>query len=936
MKSLLSFIYMLLFATIVNGQLIGIESSIPPGANWRQLNTDTVRVVYPEGLESQARRLGGMVHYMAENHNASLGDKVKKIDIFLLNQSVVSNGYVATPPFHSKFYTQAPQVSFAGTTDWLDLLAIHEYRHVLQMSNALKGPTKWLYYAFGEILWAGAAHLAAPPWFWEGDAIMQETLLTHSGRGTVPGFGVYLKTIADMEEPWSYEKMVCGSYKDLIPNHYYLGYDLCLYGRANYGNDFWKDIYKEATGYRSIIWPFSNAIWTRTGLRTDGFYREMMASLSNPIQENSVPLLMETNSGKNIPTMYSYPKFRNEKEVIALKEDFNRPGWFISLTAEGEEEEILQTGYGMGTFDVNQDRLVWNESASHPRWADVSYSNIFIYDFNSRKTRQLSMNTRYFAPSFSPDGKLLVVVETDESMQNSLVVLDIDSGKLLERFSLEGNPFLTYPDWLNQNHLVVVAQKNSYQSLLMIGRKEQLVDTLVYPQRRLIEHVSCQNGKVYYSTNATNHKNQLVCVDPESGSVQRSDLNLVPYLLEMPAVSGDGKVVFVNSRLNQKTLTLAKEKDVFGFIPETGTLEQLEQIYQEGSRDYALMRLTAAEGGKLPDTFAFNAHEKNYRPGFHKMRLHSWILNPSYPSISLMLQANDALGTSGLYVEPGYNFNEGAFFTNINISYGAYFPRFDVGLSSLVNRSALFFEDGEHVAYNWNEMVVNGSVQLPIRFTRRHYLYRFNPVIGYRYINASGYPSYLNNEFHVLSAEFNGLVFQKSAYRSIKPRFGVDVRFSVKKVINNNDQPVLSAGMDLYLPGLFPTHSTWFDLDYRCQADDSEYVFLDNYFYAGVIDPETTDDWITGVKAFYGFPLWYPDIAAGPFAFFKRLRMNLNYKVDVYPAFSTNDLTLNHSVGFELVTDARYFRLFDQPIGLGLDVGITDGFGPLTFRIVLQ
>jgi hypothetical protein len=937
MKSLLSILSILLFGSVLNGQLIGIESSIPPGIDWRQLNTDTVRVVYPAGLESQARRIGGMVHYMAEHQTGSLGEKVRKIDIFLLNKTVESNGYVATPPFHSKFYTQAPQVSFAGTTDWLDLLAIHEYRHVQQMSNALHGPTKWMYRLFGEIGWAGAAHLAAPAWFWEGDAVVQETLLSHSGRGRVPGFGVHLRTIASLEVPFDYEKMVGGSYRDFIPNHYYLGYELALYGRKQYGNRFWRNIYREATNYDGLLWPFSGAIRASTGMRINQLYGEMMKELDWTPSESSVSLLYESSRNPGVPASYSFPRFRDDQQLVVLREDFNRPPVFVLTGTGGEEVPLLKAGYGTGSFDADPDHLVWNERVSHPRWADVSYSNLFLYDFDSGRIRQLTRNTRYFAPSISPCGKRLVAVETEESMQANLVVLDLETGDLTERITLPGNAFLTFPDWLGDTSLVFVAQENSRQSVLRLDLLQRTVDTLVWPQTEMIEHLHVVHGKVYYSTNAAYDKNQLVCLDLPGGEVKRSKLNLVPYLMEMPVVSENGQVAFVNTRFNQKTLAIAREEDIFEYVPPMGTLEQMNRLYQRSSYDYTLLELTGEEGGVLPDTFPWDAREQKYRPGFHKMKWHSWILNPSFPGISLMLQANDALGTSGLYVEPGYNFNEGTFFTNVQLSYGAFYPKFELGLSTLVNRSARFYQEGDYYDRNWDEFVVRSAVQVPLSFTQRHFYYRFNPVMGYRYIGTSGFPLNSVSRFHVGYLSVQAAAFQRSAYTSIKPRFGVDGALSVQKVINNDDQPMFAAGLNLYLPGWYITHSIWFDMDFRYMDKNNAYPFIDQYDYVPGSFPEKKGDWIAGVKAYYGFPLWYPDRSIGSLVFFKRLRMNLNYKLDAFPAYGSGEFLFYQSVGFELVTDARYFRLADQPIGIGIDLGVgPEGFGPLSFRIVLQ
>ena len=64
----------------------------PPSMRWRQINTDTARIIYPVSLESQAQRVANLVHHIGKNAYGSIGDRHKKINIVLQNQTVVSNG----------------------------------------------------------------------------------------------------------------------------------------------------------------------------------------------------------------------------------------------------------------------------------------------------------------------------------------------------------------------------------------------------------------------------------------------------------------------------------------------------------------------------------------------------------------------------------------------------------------------------------------------------------------------------------------------------------------------------------------------------------------------------------------------------------------------------------------------------------------------------
>src|ERR1051325_7721741 len=76
----------------------------PPSLHWKQINSDTARIIFPAGLASQAPRAASIVHHLAaqpstpghaQGSGISLGNKLYKINIVLQNQTIVSNAYVA-------------------------------------------------------------------------------------------------------------------------------------------------------------------------------------------------------------------------------------------------------------------------------------------------------------------------------------------------------------------------------------------------------------------------------------------------------------------------------------------------------------------------------------------------------------------------------------------------------------------------------------------------------------------------------------------------------------------------------------------------------------------------------------------------------------------------------------------------------------------------
>src|SRR5687768_7511435 len=150
----------------------------PPSVRWNQINTDTARVIFPAGLERQALDISALVHKISAISKNSIGSNVSKINIVLQQHPTDANGYVSLGPFRSEFFLTPRQNSFElGSLPWHKTLALHESRHVQQYSNFRRGLSKAFYVAFGQEGQALANNLAIPDWFYEGDAVYQETLL---------------------------------------------------------------------------------------------------------------------------------------------------------------------------------------------------------------------------------------------------------------------------------------------------------------------------------------------------------------------------------------------------------------------------------------------------------------------------------------------------------------------------------------------------------------------------------------------------------------------------------------------------------------------------------------------------------------------------------------------------------------------------------------
>src|ERR1043165_919437 len=153
---------------IINGAIAQVFGGNPPSIHWKQINTDTARIIFPEGIDSTAERVSNIVHWLAKNNPAPLGSRVRKVNIVLQTQTTISNGYVSLAPFRSEFYLTPSLDNFdIGSINWPEELAVHEFRHVEQFNNFRNGISKLAYYLFGDEGLSVAVNAAVPDWLFE-------------------------------------------------------------------------------------------------------------------------------------------------------------------------------------------------------------------------------------------------------------------------------------------------------------------------------------------------------------------------------------------------------------------------------------------------------------------------------------------------------------------------------------------------------------------------------------------------------------------------------------------------------------------------------------------------------------------------------------------------------------------------------------------------
>ncbi|UYQ94243.1 hypothetical protein MKQ68_03950 [Chitinophaga horti] len=896
----------------------------PPSHKWRQINNDTVRVIFPEGMDSIGQRVANTVMYINRHNRLSIGGKQEKMSIVLQNQTLQANGYVQLAPFRSEFYLAPPPNSNdMGAMSWVDQLSIHEYRHVLQNTNFNVGISKVVGIIGGELGQTAATNIAVPNWYWEGDAVLSETALSEQGRGRLPAFFDGFRALSLAEKDYSYMKIRNGSLKDYVPSHYPLGYIMSSYGRYEHGTTFWKDVTDDAVRYRGVIYPFSHSLKRRTGKNVAGFYNAGInwyrQQWERDVQQSGAfdDTAMISPDVRTV-TDYKYVYTTTNGDLLVLKSSYKKIAGFYRIDKNGHEERLFAPGFGFDDyFGYRNERMVWTETRYHPRWTWKDYSVVMIHEAGN--TRQLTLKTRYFSPDISADGKLVCAVSSSPDMHYNLDVLDAATGEVYKQLPNPQNWYYTYPKFTDDGQSVVAGVRGPDGRIALIKQSIATGEsTFLLPwDRHVLGIPSLQGDTILLTANYGNVDNVY-------------------------AVTADGVHQVTNARNGVQHMAVSDGQLVFSEFTAKGyklfrTPLQFRKVQASQS---AWLRPDFKEGGsiigRVPQT---NNPVTKYSQLHGMFNLHSWVPVFSDPDFSVTAYSDNILNTVTASASYNYNRNEGSSQISADILSGALFPYLSTGAAYTFNRS-LYVNDSIEVF--WREADWHAGISVPLQLSRG--LYGRALTIGGTYTykqrikNASSKYMFRDTELQYVTGTLSFVNQRIKARQQINSRFAQSVYLQYRRSVNAVHAWQFMGRADLYLPGLFPTHSLVLQGAYQQRDTSLRYAFNDNFAYArGYNEPFYERVYKLGAN--YHFPIAYPDWGFGHMLYFMRIRGNVFYDHSIARTLWSLRNTRYASTGGELYFDTKVGNSIPFTFGLRysylLDIDPQDPGRQHYFQLIL-
>ncbi|MBN2281927.1 MAG: PD40 domain-containing protein [Candidatus Marinimicrobia bacterium] len=432
----------------------------PSDIHWKQIQSDQYTLIFPEEISQHAIRIANRLEYISPKIGFYLQDEHQPLSLILSNRSVWSNGYVTMFPYKSEWYSLPYTGKSIFIGDWHNMLSLHETRHVHQYTYLNHGLIKFSGFLFGDYGRGIAMNIMIPDWYKEGDAVLTETLWSYSGRGRIANFQQCYRTILLTEPNLKYETARFGSYKRPTPDDYELGYFMTAFLARKYGYEAWSGILKSATwlSFKNPISPMSAAIEKYTDYEGT---KKLFYSMQVELKE----IWFKQDEGIKSDSLFHYRSAKDKHftdHVLPYKDQKGILYYLKSSNAFGtavycENKKIINVPHYVATYglDIRNEKIIWSQYREDKRWDKQSWLDIAIFNIKNRELKILTKNRRYFCPSISSDGTKIAAVEFTDTRQCNIVIIEANSGELIQKIHSPDNEMVHYPTWSSDDQQLV-------------------------------------------------------------------------------------------------------------------------------------------------------------------------------------------------------------------------------------------------------------------------------------------------------------------------------------------------------------------------------------------------------------------------------------------------------------------------------------------------
>lgn len=857
----------------------------PASQQWKQIRSDSFRVIFPSGQSANAQRVSSIIMGVDKGFGNRGFKRFSNIPIVLQHKTNIANGYVGMGPWRSEFFLTPDQNSFElGSIPWLDVLSLHEYRHVQQNRHFMQGITGATYRVLGQLAGVVVSGAAVPDWFWEGDAVWQETRLTGQGRGRIPAFYNGYRSLWNSGKDYSWMKLRNGSLVDYVPNHYQLGYLLSSFGHERYGEEMWSKVTSDAVRYKGLFYPFQKAVKKHTGSYYYNFTTSALEAFRQNVAEDS--LSKYAASQENYVQSFEFPQWLNDSLVVAVRSSYSQIPTFVLVNEKSEVVKEIDTRYISldRQFSLKNGKIVYAGYQPHERWGYRDFHEIVLLDVASGEQQFITHNKRYFSPDINESGNRIITVAAREEGSNELHLLD-NKGSLIKVIKNTGKLFYTYPKFYDERTIVsAVRNDDGKMALIRVNLEDDSFEQLIPFTSTIIGFPSVHNGRISFTASVSQAEENYTW---ENGNISQ---------INEPSNLG----VYQPSELNGK-FVMQGFSSVGDQLIFSASTEEAKDFPSVLNGPYPF-----ASGQKIivkKQDVVYDSTE--YHKGKNLFNFHSIIPIFSDPDYNLSIVSDNVLNNFSSEINLQYNTNEQYKKIGFSLLYGGLFPWIRAGVDYTADRN-FFTPDGR--AY-FNQVEARVGLQVPLNLSGgKNYRY-LNSRIDYVH-NDGSFQGKWKDSFGYRSYGYINPVISFSnriqqAVQNIYPRLGYNVLVDFRKSIVNRNYYQLNTNNFLLLPGFKMNHNLV--IQGAMQLRDPNIVAFTNNFPMSRGYVSVNEDKMYRLGVNYHFPMFYPDWGFGNLVYFLRIRGNGFYDHAIVKSAGRAARNLN-SAGIEIFFDTKWWN----------------------------
>lgn len=889
---------------------------------WMEINSDKYKLLYPEGYSLSARRFAFVLDTIYPHIDFDINIPLRKLPIVMRTENLFSNGYVTWAPKREELVMTPSMDNYALL--WSKGLAVHEGRHVAQISTMKRGLSKIASWILGEA-GVSVALLVVSSWQMEGDAVLAETQFAEYGRGMQPDYTLaYRAMFADGRNSLRHvDPFVCGSYKHYYPDIYHYGYQVMSAADYYLPSGTWGEVLKYSAKWPIFIVP--DYVYLRRHYKTS--YRAIarrafgeLDSLWKPYADVKENFRYLTPENPRSYTTHQYP-IKVDSSIVAIKTDFDTPTSLVDLSSG---RSITPVGSISSRPASQNGVLYWSEYKPHPIFEQVTFSMIRSLDTRTGKRENFARWGRNFMVTPMGD-QGFATVSMDELSNHFIRFFDRDFRNIdTYRFERGREVAIQGLAWDSVTRsLCFIALDKSGMYLSSIRRNSRggwNAEQLTKPSVVTISDLTASNGKLYFSS-IQSGKNEIHTLDIASRVEHR--LTHSRFASTAPSATSGDTMLF--TAYTPSGYMVARGSTDTASRPTVAWSRRPENILNPVRRRWDVPIVDSIDGQIAQQP------EKRYSKGGHLFNLHSWapvgfdgdyILEdrPMQLAFGATAFLQSVLGDMEGYATYGWlnrsHWLKGRFIYTglpLRISIGAEYGGGD----------QLFYGKGvqgessvDHDPY----FAVDASLILPLNFSSSGFSRLLQPSFAVKYSNSK---LWNGTSYNMGMAKYDAFLWWSStrytAHRSITPRLGYALRAGVSGAFNADFAHLYSLYARGYIPGVAKNHSITIAAAAQYQSSKL-YMFGSKVLVpVGVNDPYATRAYAAATIN-YTAPIAYPDWGWDGILYFKRIwaAAHGGYTRGQYlSAITDNYISRStYSYGIDLGIDFNIFQAFDQSIRL--------------------